>query len=135
MILAASSVAFTFTLCMSSGTTPATCLQREAEHFARQLGVVRPIATTIRTVPPRRNALANQWAWARRTSNGTGCQLDFMPDAARDRETIAHEVCHCHHHWHAMTVSGATPATVTVRDLAEIEQQAESCAAELVRVR
>ena len=127
-------LAATFAICLRHADTTSaviSCATAEAQHFASRLGLERDITIRVLSVQPKRNALASQWAWARRDKSNLGCQLDFMPDAVRDIETIAHEVCHCRYHFDVMTKSGKVSVEQKVLD--RIEREAMSCAREMVR--
>lgn len=127
-------LATAFAICLSYADTDAavmSCARTEAATIARRLELTRPLNIRIVPVTPLRNALASQWAWARRSKIGSGCDLDFLPDAIRDLETIAHEVCHCRHHYRYMTVSGKVE--IGGAELSRVEREAESCAREMTR--
>lgn len=118
--------------CLSSSSSHPhlDCLQRVAGDFASRLGLARSFSVRIIATTPAKNARTTEWAWSRRNTRG-GCDIDFLPAAARHAETIAHEVCHCHLHYDMMTVSGEV--RVSGEELRRAEAEADSCAARLTR--
>lgn len=102
------------------------CARNEAEYFASVLQLRRPLVIRVIEKVPTRNATAGQWAWARRDRSGFGCALDFLPDAAQDAETIAHEVCHCKFDFQIMSVSGEV--AISDKERERVEARASRCA-------